>query len=222
MNIRQLYPAAGRQRSAVGARVLLLLFVMATCFATTVPAASNDALHTFFADVRSFKAEFEQTVFDENLRPLQSTAGIMALQRPGRFRWDYAKPYEQHIVGDGEKVWIYDVDLEQVTVRSMKEALGDTPAQLLSTTEPLDVNFNITKLGEQKDVVWFELVPKQAESQFQRIRLGFTQQMLVRMELEDGLGSTTLLEFHNPERNISVDEGTFRFEPPPGVDVVGP
>lgn len=185
-------------------------------------AAANDALHAFFADVRSFRAEFEQTVFDENLRPLQSTAGRMALERPGRFRWDYSKPYEQHIVGDGEKVWIYDVDLEQVTVRSQQEALGDTPAQLLSTTEPLETNFEITPLGEQKGVVWFQLVPKLAESQFQRVRLGFNQQMLVRMELEDGLGSTTLLEFHDPKRNIALDKTLFHFEPPPGVDVVGP
>lgn len=199
------------------------MFAAATIvFSVPTWAAANDALRAFFADVRSFKAEFEQTVFDENLRPLQSTAGTMVLERPGRFRWDYAKPYEQHIVGDGEKVWIYDVDLEQVTVRSQQEALGDTPAQLLSTTEPLETNFEITPLGEQKSVLWFELVPKAADSQFHRVRLGFDQQMLVRMELEDGLGNTTLLEFHEPKRNVALDNMLFRFEPPPGVDVVGP
>lgn len=195
---------------------------MLALFAAAPHAATNDALRAFFADVRSFKAEFEQTVFDENLRPLQSTAGTMALERPGRFRWDYAEPYEQHIVGDGSKVWIYDVDLEQVTVRTQQQALGDTPAQLLSTTEPLEANFDITSLGEQKGVMWFQLVPKLAESQFQKVRLGFDDKMLVRMELEDGLGSTTLLEFHDPKRNVALDETLFRFEPPPGVDVVGP
>lgn len=205
-----------------GAWLRVSLGALMAFFSAASWAVTNDALHAFFADVRSFRAEFEQTVFDENLRPLQSTAGMMALERPGRFRWDYAKPYEQHIVGDGEKVWIYDVDLEQVTVRSQQEALGDTPAQLLSTTEPLESNFEITPLGEQKGVMWFQLVPKLAESQFQRVRLGFNQQMLVRMELEDGLGSTTLLEFHDPKRNIILDKTLFRFEPPPGVDVVGP
>jgi len=224
MTIGHGVPGGGKLRwvARAGVWISASLAGALTFFAVSSQAATNDALHAFFTDVRSFKAEFEQTVFDENLRPLQATAGTMALERPGRFRWDYAKPYEQHIVGDGEKVWIYDVDLEQVTVRSQQEALGDTPAQLLSTTEPLEANFDITPLGEQKGVMWFQLVPKVAESQFQRVRLGFDEQMLVRMELEDGLGSTTLLEFHDPKRNVALDKTLFRFEPPPGVDVVGP
>jgi outer membrane lipoprotein carrier protein len=198
------------------------LSLLALCCVPAVTLAANDVLHRFFSETASFKADFEQTVFDDKLRPMQATAGAMLLARPGRFRWDYAKPYEQHIVGDGEMVWLYDVDLEQVTVRAMKDALGSTPAQLLSTTEPLEKNFTVELLGDSKGLLWFELVPLQEESQFQRIRLAFDSEALSRMELQDALGNTTLLEFHNMRRNITVDAAAFHFEPPPGVDVVGP
>lgn len=191
--------------------------------ASRVNAAEKGPLQAFFAEVTSFRADFTQTVYDENRRQLQSTSGTMVLKRPGRFRWDYATPFEQHIVADGKNIYIHDVDLEQVTVKSMEKALGDTPAQLLSTTKPLSETFHINADGEQQGLYWYELVPKVAqETSFQRMRLGFTKAMLTRMELEDALGNITLLEFAKSQRNPTLDDKIFEFKAPAGADIIGP
>lgn len=209
-------------RSALMA--LIYGVVVAGAFSGSVArAADAGPLQTFFSEVTSFRADFTQTVFDENRRQLQATSGTMALKRPGRFRWDYVKPYEQHIVGDGKNVYIHDVDLEQVTVKSMEKALGDTPAQLLSTTKPLADTFRINDDGEYKGLHWYELAPKATQdTSFQRMRLGFANAMLTRMELEDALGNVTLLEFSKAQRNPALDDSVFDFKAPVGADIIGP
>lgn len=204
--------------------LLSLIFVIGACSSSVMAAPeSQQVLLKFFSEVKSLKADFSQAVFDDNQVQLQATRGTMALKRPGRFRWDYAKPYEQHIIGDSKNIYIYDVDLEQVTVKHQEQALGDTPAQLLSTSRPVDASFNISEMGEQNGLLWFELRPKKSEETgFERIRLGFDRQDLKRMELEDGLGHTTQLDFDQIQRNPKVDDSLFHFDPPAGVDVVGP
>lgn len=180
-----------------------------------------EALTHFFAESRGFSAEFEQSVFDEKMRGMQSSKGSMALQRPGLFRWEYRQPYEQLIIGDGQKIWIYDADLEQVTVKPQNRTLGDTPAQLLSSAEPLDKTFHINELGKQRDMEWVELIPLATDANFGTIRLGFRDQLLQQMEFQDNLGNSTLLEFSKVVRNPDLAPGTFTFTPPQGVDVVG-
>ncbi len=178
-------------------------------------------LDRFFSDVKGFEADFTQTVFDENFREIQKSSGHMALVRPGLFRWVYASPYEQLIVGDGQEIWIYDVDLEQVTVKSQSDALDETPAQLLSSGKPIVDHFSVVELGMRDDLLWFELTPLEAENAFMAIRLGFDGQIMKKMELEDSLGNRTLFVFSKVRVNPKFAKDAFIFSPPQGVDVIG-
>jgi len=178
-------------------------------------------LDNFFSQVKGFQAEFTQTVFDENFREVQKSSGKMALMRPGNFRWSYVTPYEQLIVGDGKEIWIYDVDLEQVTVKSQQDALDETPAQLLSSDKPIVDHFSVVELGMRSDLAWYELRPLEEENAFMAIRLGFNGETLTQMELQDGLGNRTLFQYRAVEINPKFSADVFNFSPPEGVDVIG-
>ncbi len=185
-------------------------------------AGGLEKLERFVATTASARAEFQQTVLDAQGHTVQQARGTMEFQRPGRFRWTYAKPYEQLIVGDGEKLWIYDRDLKQVTVRSLGEALGATPAALLAGSNDLGASFHLKEGGKGQGLEWVEATPKARETSFRRIRMGFDGAgALVAMELEDGLSQTTALKFFNLQRNPALDPARFRFTPPPGTDVIG-
>ncbi|NIR32128.1 MAG: outer membrane lipoprotein chaperone LolA [Gammaproteobacteria bacterium] len=202
-------------------RILLgLLCALAPAGAAFADTAS-ERLDAFLAEVRSLRADFQQTLYDETSRSLEESAGVMYLQRPDRFRWDYTEPYRQLIVADGRRVWIYDVDLDQVTVRDLSEAVGSTPASLLSSGRPIEESFAVEDLGEEGGLLWAGLRPRTEDVSFTRVRLGFDEQRLRRMELLDSFGQTTVLEFRNVVRNPDLDPDLFRFEPPEGVDVVG-
>lgn len=205
----------GRFR-AFGLTVLLCL-----CAVQALASGGRERLDAFFDDVKTVRADFRQTVLDASFTTVQETSGQMVIARPDRFRWDYRAPYEQLIVGDGERLWLYDVDLEQVTVKRMDAALGNTPALLLSGDKPLDVNFTISELGARDGYEWVELRPFSEDSTFTSMMLGFDEQNLRIMELVDSFGQTTRLEFSNVVRNPVVDAQTFVFVPPEGVDVVG-
>ena len=142
-------------------------------------------------------------------------------KRPGRFRWVYAKPVDQLIVGDGERVWIYDRDLSQVTVRKLSRALGSTPAALLAGDADIERAFALSDAGMRDGLEWLEARPKEAEAGFERVRMGFDAGGLQAMELVDHFGNTTRLRFSNLQRNPKIDPAEFRFEPPPGADVLG-
>lgn len=177
-------------------------------------------LNSFFGKLRTMESDFDQQVLDQRQRVTQSMRGTFVLARPGRFRWDYSKPFEQHIVADGKKLWIYDVDLAQVTVKRQAEGLGSTPAQLLSSQAPLSGQFQIQYVGEQENLRLYDLKPKAKDSGFERVRLGLDKRGLRMMELKDSFGQTTLLRFQNPEFNGGIDDALFEFEPPDGVDVI--
>jgi outer membrane lipoprotein carrier protein len=198
-------------------RAFCLLVCLCVCLSAR---AASDPLHEFMSGVRTLQADFEQVVLDEQGKELERSAGTLALQRPGRFRWSYQTPYAQEIVGDGEQVWVYDQDLAQVTVRPAGQALGSTPAVLLSTDRRIEDEFEVTDHGDQGGTRWFDLVPRRGEGGFSRIRLGFSDSEMRLMELKDGFGQTTLLRFVGVRRNQPVAAELFRFEPPPGVDVV--
>jgi len=201
-------------------RVALVLFIsMASGFAQA--GTGSDRLETFFSDVTSVRAEFTQQVLGAEKTVLQETSGQMLLLRPGRFRWNYKKPYEQQIVSNGKKVWLYDIDLEQVTVKTVDGALGSTPALLLSSDTPLAENFTVRELGEEQNLQWVELMPLQKESGFEKLVLGFDETNLVNMELHDAFGQLTRLRFSKVERNPVIDPVQFEFIPPKDVDVIG-
>lgn len=178
-------------------------------------------LDNFFSDVRGFQADFTQIVYDENFVEIQNSTGQMALLRPNRFHWLYQQPYEQVIVGDGNEIWIYDIDLDQVTVKPQGETLGETPAQLLSSAKPVIDEFSVLKLDGRMGLSWFELKPLADETSFEVIRLGFRDQTMVKMELRDSLGNQTVFDFSNVSVNPAFDDKQFIFVAPEGVDVIG-
>lgn len=205
-------------------RTAVLMISLAVCVLTASGAhaagANGERLQRSFSEVKSLRADFEQTVTDAKGKVIQEAKGTFALQRPGKFRWDYRAPYQQIIVADGRKIWVYDTDLEQVTVKPLDAALGGTPAQLLSGTRPLEQDFVITGLPPRDGLEWVELVSKAKEKEFERVRLGFDQRDLRMMEIADSFGQSTRLKFSNLQRNPAIDAKTFVFVPPKGVDVV--
>lgn len=184
-------------------------------------AGAVDQLHDFLKNTRSFKAEFSQAVIAKSGRKPQQSSGTVAIARPGKLRWEITKPYPQLVVGDGEKFWIHDPELQQVTVRKADKALGASPAALLSGSNDLEKNFSLKEAGEADGLAWVEAIPKASDSGFEKVRLGFAGQELRAMELVDSFGQTTLVRFAKMERNPSLPPATFKFSPPAGADVIG-
>ncbi|HZV99798.1 MAG TPA: outer membrane lipoprotein chaperone LolA [Methylophilaceae bacterium] len=183
-------------------------------------AEGVERLKAFFQNTNSIRAHFHQTVLDNQGRKIQEVDGTMQLQRPGKFRWDYNKPYVQQIVGDGEKVWLFDPELNQVTVRSLGKALGTSPAALLAGNKEMEKNFVLKDEGRQDDLEWVLATPKDKESGFEQVFLGFKNDVLQEMELHDSFGHMTIIEFSKLERNPKLAQQLFKFIPPAGADVV--
>jgi outer membrane lipoprotein carrier protein len=184
-------------------------------------AGGMDRLNEFMNSTLAATGEFEQRIYNRERKLVQESRGTLAFQRPGRFRWAYSKPYPQLIVGDGARVWVYDEDLNQVTVRKLDQALGATPAALLAGANDALKAFTLKDEGTRDGLEWVEAVPRDSDSTFERIRMGFGLTGLERMELTDTFGQTTELRFRALQRNPRVDPGLFRFAPPKGADVVG-
>lgn len=204
-------------------RIPAAVAAMLAAWSLALPAAHADAVTTmerFFDEVRTFRADFDQVVLDESLNRIEESSGKMWIARPDRFRWNYEAPLEQEIVGDGERVWVYDVELEQVTVRPMQAALGQTPAALLAGRGDLEDNFTVNDLGRQGQLDTVELEPVSAESGYESMRIGFEGTELRLLELDDRLGQTTRITFRNVRENVEVAPERFLFEPPAGVDVI--
>lgn len=208
----------------VRVRPMFCFALMLAALAAAAPQASATGMERFQSFLRgtqSAKADFEQKVYDRNKKLVQESKGSFAFVRPGRFRWAFSKPYTQLIVGDGEKVWVYDQDLNQVTVRKLSHALGATPAALISGSADIEQSFAFTDAGESEGLQWLDAKPKEKEAGFERIRMGFGPSNIDAMELVDQFGQTTLLRFSNLQRNPKLDPGTFRFTPPKGADLLG-
>ena len=194
---------------------------LALCAAQVAQAGAIDKLHRFLETTKTLRADFAQIVVAKNGKKPQQSAGQMMISRPGKFRWQITKPYAQLLVGDGEKVWIYDEDLRQVSVKKFDAALGSTPAALLVGNNALDKNFTLREAGEHDGFEWLEAIPKDADSGFTKLRIGFAGNELKAMELADSFGQTTSLLFARSERNVSLAPSLFHFTPPAGVDVIG-
>lgn len=184
-------------------------------------AEAVDQLHQFLTETRTFKADFNQIVIGKGGRKPQQSSGAIAIARPGKLRWEIRKPYPQLMVGDGGKFWIYDPELKQVTVRQAGAAIGSSPAALLAGSNELEKNFTLSEVGDSDGMSWVEAIPKATDTGFEKIRLGFGEGSLAGMELVDNFGQTTHVRFTRVERNIALPPATFKFTPPPGVDVVG-
>jgi outer membrane lipoprotein carrier protein len=186
-----------------------------------VHAAGADRLKEFFEKTSAMRAKFEQVVTDNRGQKVQEVSGTMQLLRPGKFRWDYNKPYPQEIVGDGERIWLYDPELNQVTVRNMSEAIGSSPAALLAGSKEVEKNFTLEDLPAKDKLAWVLARPKDRDSGFDEVRLGFGRNGLEQMQMQDSYGNTTSIRFSGLERNPRLDVQNFMFKPPAGADIVG-
>jgi outer membrane lipoprotein carrier protein len=205
-------------------RLGLMLVLLGAVLSVAPAVASADSLERFSEFVRetlTAKGEFEQKIFDREHKLLQESRGTLAFFRPGRFRWSYLKPYAQLIVGDGSRIWIYDEDLKQVTVKRLDVALGSTPAALLAGDNEAMRAFKLSDQGAKDGLEWLEALPRDKEGSFERIRMGFGPSGLEVMELVDSFNQTTILKFNSLQRNPKLDPGLFRFTPPKGADVIG-
>ncbi len=201
--------------------VLLAVMLLPVAVSAASMGEGQARLETFLSQLNTMEAQFIQTLISPRGELIEESRGTMWLARPGKFRLHYTNPYEQLYVADGNKMWMYDRDLEQVTVKPQTEALGSTPALLLSSSEPLENNFSIKELGAHEGFQWLELKPKAADSNFDFVKLAMEGEVLRAMEMVDGFGQTTRLYFETIERNKNIPGDRFQFQPPPGVDVIG-
>ncbi|HET7135263.1 MAG TPA: outer membrane lipoprotein chaperone LolA [Casimicrobiaceae bacterium] len=184
-------------------------------------ASGLDELHAFLEGTKTAQGNFAQVVTNRDGRTTQTSSGTFAFERPGKFRWTYAKPFDQLIVGDGEKVYVYDRDLNQVIVRKLDAALGATPAALLAGDNALEKNFTLTASGSDQGLEFVDALPRASDSQFKKIRIGFAKGLPKMMILSDAFGQTTDLTFSDVARNPKLATNMFQFTPPKGADVVG-
>lgn len=179
------------------------------------------SLKNFYNNTRSVHANFYQVVTDKQGRKVQEVYGEMQLKRPNKFKWDYNKPYEQQIISDGKQVWLYDTELAQVTVRAIDKALGSSPAALLAGDDTLEKGFKLANLDRKDNAEWVSAEPVTRDTGFEKILLGFSDNKLQEMELIDSFGHTTRIVFSAVEVNPTINNKTFLFKAPKGVDVVG-
>lgn len=209
-----------RARSAWRA-ALAAVAVGSVCAAGPANAGGVEQLRQFVETARTVQGEFDQVVHASSGRKPQRASGSFVFSRPGKFRWTYDKPYPQLLVSDGDKLWAWDRDLNQVTVKRLGDALGSTPAAILAGDDALDRNFELAEGGAADGLEWVQARPRQAESGFESMRLGLSGGMLRRMELKDNFGQTTLIEFRSMVAGGRPDASLFRFTPPAGADVIG-
>ncbi len=197
-------------------RWLLLLL----CYLPSVLYA-NEVLDHFLQTLQTLQAQFVQKLYNEQGRLLEQSQGKMYVQRPNRFHWNYLHPYNQLIVADGERVWIYDKDLEQITLKKLDDALGKTPAFLLSSNRPVEDDFVVNQLPSKKrGITRFKLIPKDAQAQFESMYLNLKGKVILGLEFKDNLGQKTVITFKQVKRNRKLGEELFIFTPPAGVDII--
>jgi len=199
-------------------RILTLLCLL---FSGFIYADSSElqVLERFIAQAHNIQADFTQISLDELGQAKQTSTGIFYLQQPGKFRWNYKQPYVQQIVSKEGKVWFYDADLEQVIIKKIDRSIGDTPALLLSGSVKLEEKYTVTQHGQDGDVLWLKLIPKNTESSFKYILVGLKNNVLYGMELSDNFGQLTQIIFSNVTTPNKLDASLFEFVAPEGTDV---
>ena len=196
------------------------LAAIALAIATPALASGLDDFLAFNAATRTATARFEQQVFDRAGKVVERATGAFAFARPGKFRWTYEKPHQQVLVGDGQKLWIHDPDLNQVTVKRIDQAISSTPAALLAGRDDITRLFTLRDAGNADGLSWVEATPKAQDTGFERVRLGLRGRTLAAMELQDQLGGRTMLRFTELKPNAPVAADAFTFVPPKGADVM--
>ena len=200
----------------------ILFFTFLLCSTPLLAAASDsETLSTLLKNMHTMQADFTQVIINKNGKALQTSTGRMYLQRPSQFRWDVASPNKQLIITNGKRLWIYDPDLEQVTIRSLVKAAGETPALLLSD-ESLSIGkeFTVSTINNSSSLQWFMLIPKDESSMISRLKLGFANNQIQEMQLQDHIGHTTHIYFTRVKFNTPLASSLFTFKPPANVDII--
>jgi outer membrane lipoprotein carrier protein len=199
-----------------------LLFLFVTLFSSLSFAGEGRVLlDRFLTETQTMSANFKQTLTASDGKLLQESTGEFYLQRPGRFRWNYTEPYPQEIVSDGDNVWIFDVDLEQVTVQKQDQGHNNTPMALLQNRQNLEDAFEIHERGSDSGLHRIELLNKKNDADFDRVMIGLDQKGLRFLQLHDQFEQTTYIYFTDLRSNPELDGSIFEFIPPEGVDVFG-
>jgi outer membrane lipoprotein carrier protein len=190
----------------------------------SMPAWAEDAeqrLKAALKNMDNLSAEFKQTLLDEDKNIVQQSSGTLALQRPGKFAWIYTEPFEQRIIADGSELWVYDVELDQVTVKPMDASISNAPIMILMKESDVTQQFNVIEVGQRKFLFWIELEPREKDLEYQRIFIGLDDGQVRAMELQDQFGQSTQIVFDNLRVGVVHNPAIFKFVPPEGVDVYG-
>ena len=201
--------------------LLLLIGLNGSLSFSAMAADAEQRLEAALKKMDNLSAEFKQTLLDEDKNIVQQSRGTLALQRPGKFAWVYAEPFEQRIIADGSELWIYDVELDQVTVKPMDEGISNAPIMILMKESDVTQQFKVSEVGQRKYLYWIELEPLVSDLEFQRIFIGLEDGRVRAMELQDQFGQSTQIVFDNLRLGVVHNPATFKFVPPDGVDVFG-
>lgn len=203
-------------------RFNLLFFTLLGLLSTPIFAQSAESrLNAALKNLDNLSAEFKQTVLNEDKQVVQQSRGRLAIQRPGKFLWIYTEPYEQQIIADGSELWVYDVGLEQVTVKPMVAGLKSTPIMILMQQHDIGAEFVVSEIGQRKFLYWVALDPRTPNLEYSQIYIGLEEGNIKAMELRDNFGQSTQIVFENLRLNLVQDPAIFKFVAPPGVDVFG-
>lgn len=204
-------------------RLLLRLYILFTLCAGQVFAeqSAEQSLYEILRTIGSLQANFYQQVLDANGEVLQEATGTFELKKPGKFRWHYGAPYSQHIVADGENLWMLDLELAQATVQPLDQALGNAPIILLTEIRPLKDDFEIRAMPDEFGLHWVALVPRIQDTEFYRIEMGLDGEAIVEMKLYDHFDQQTIIRFSKLQKNLKIADDRFKFNVPDGVDVIG-
>ncbi len=203
--------------SSISFLLVWLLLISTQCIAQT----TEQMLYESFRNLSSLKANFYQQVLDSNDEIIQEAKGTFELKKPGRFRWHYDPPYSQQIIADGQNLWLFDLELAQVTVQPIEEALGSAPIILLTDIKPLNEDFEIREMPQAFGLDWVALVPKIKDTEFYRVEIGLDEGIIREMKLHDHFDQKTVIRFSEIDTSIAIPNDRFKFLIPDGVDVIG-
>lgn len=201
----------------------LLLAFVPLFFSAQVTAADDvlDRLRAFTMEISSFTADFEQSLYSADSELLKNDIGKLLLKRPGKFIWRYAGEGAQEFISDGKSIWMFDKELDQVTVNALDDRIGGTPLVLLMGGVPLEEQFAVKPLGVSDGIDWVELIPNDTSTDFESLYIGLNDKGLAAMELRDNLGQATQIQFKNFKTGVALEDKQFDFVAPKGVDVIG-
>ena len=202
-------------------KITLLLVLVFTVVSAAYAETAEQRLSKALKNLDNLTADFKQTVLDDEKNVVQQSSGQLAIQRPGKFSWIYKTPYEQQIVADGSELWVYDVDLDQVTVKPMDSGLATAPIMILMKQTEISEEFTVNEIGQRKFLYWVELEPNSGDLEYTQVYIGLEDGQVKAMELRDNFGQSTQIVFENLRLNVVHNPKTFKFVPPDGVDVFG-